>query len=484
MNRSVLPVKKASIIELPLSNKNNNTNNEFIPIVNGEAIYDNNDSAPIVIPQNKLISFIKNNESRIATMILFVILCLVAFLIDKFSKSLKIFTVVGVYFGSKNSGYYIIKDSNLSSIYTNINYSEIILDEYGLKGLEYGDKAHNHSKVVLEKEKRLYFYNFKKYLIQNENLEKAIISPDIPKNHNTTLIRVIKEYLDLFKNTIKKNKQLRNLDKKWVVTIPDFWKKKNIDVLKDAVKNIDIDMENIETISESHAVLLGSDIFNQNKINNLYNNKIFMVINADLYNTDINVYKTISNGKNSIELIASKNYPYGYNKINDKILDIVENSFEVKDINKAKDNFDVWKLTLDDIENKIKLVKDNMTDNLEIRADFSLDYYWMYRFKQSYTRKYENYEIKDIKGKVFIPGELVKKIINENILNILSDINNIFNQIRESIDYIIVMGEFSKSNILKNTLIKKFDNIKIQFIDNYEKVIMKGAALYGLEQKY
>ena len=110
-------------------------------------------------------------------------------------------------------------------------------------------------------------------------------------------------------------------------------------------------MDTIEIISESKAVLLGSNVMVKN--NDVSKKKKYMVINADLFNTDINVYKILSNQENKIEYITSENFPYGSNIINEEILEIVENSFQKKDIDKAKDNFEIWKITLDEIENKI-----------------------------------------------------------------------------------------------------------------------------------
>lgn len=135
----------------------------------------------------------------------------------------------------------------------------------------------------------------------------------------------------------------------WVITVPDLWNKNDKNTLKEIAK--DIDMDTIEIISESKTVLLGSNIIDKN--NDVSKKKKYMVINADLYNTDINVYKILNNQENKIELITSENFPYGSNIINEEILEIVENSFQKKDIDKAKDNFEIWKISLDDIENKI-----------------------------------------------------------------------------------------------------------------------------------
>ena len=67
-------------------------------------------------------------------------------------------------------------------------------------------------------------------------------------------------------------------------------------------------------------------------------------------------------------------------------------------------------------------------------------------------------------------------------MKIISGIEDITNQLKENISQFIVIGELFKSNYVKNLLINKFNNNRIQFLDNYENIVMKGAALYGLKK--
>ena len=76
-----------------------------------------------------------------------------------------------------------------------------------IKGIRIWRESKTKFKNLIRKRKKIIFFNFKKYLIGNEYFDKAIISSDFPKNHNITLKRVIKEYLDLMKINIKENKK-------------------------------------------------------------------------------------------------------------------------------------------------------------------------------------------------------------------------------------------------------------------------------------
>ena len=67
-------------------------------------------------------------------------------------------------------------------------------------------------------------------------------------------------------------------------------------------------------------------------------------------------------------------------------------------------------------------------------------------------------------------------------MKIICGIEDIINQLKENISQFIVIGELSKSNYVKNQLVKKLNNNKIQFLDNYESIVMKGAAMYGLKK--
>ena len=116
---------------------------------------------------------IKNNLPKIIRSLIIFALIILGIVLY-FKKEKPNMTVIGINFGSLNSGYYIIKDSNIMGNY-NMNYSDIILDEYGLKGLEIGYRAHIHSKNDFEKEKRLYFSNIKRYLVKDEKFDEKTI---------------------------------------------------------------------------------------------------------------------------------------------------------------------------------------------------------------------------------------------------------------------------------------------------------------------
>lgn len=466
-------------IELTDIDGDNKLDDKLITIKPGETPFQDSDTAPAAAPntQRKIIPHIINKYKRLIIFLLvLVILFLFGLIIYKMLSFSKV-TTVGIYFGSANSGYYIIKDSNKSLTYSNINYSDLILAESGLYGLKYGFEAHNYPKKDLKTEKKLYFSNFKKYLIQNESIDKVIISSDFPEKINVNLDRIIKQYLNLLKDNIKENKNLKTKNLKWVLTIPDLWGEKNKEILKDIAE--DIDIYNIKTISESNATLMG--LLNDDKFKDYFNQKkVIMIINFDRFSTDINIYQ-IKGTKNFKQLACSINYSNGSNLINEEIINIMKAVYTEKEINKVKNDFDIWKISLDDIEKKIKTVDVDSKD-LEIRADFTNNYkkfivQRIYDFKGDY----KGFEIPYYKGKMMIPSQLAKKIVNETISNTLNKVEDLINNFNEKINSIFILGDFSKSKLFQNEIFKKFNNeILLFFLQDYEKLIVKGAAFYGL----
>ena len=428
---------------------------------------------------------IKNNLPKIVgSLIIFGLIILGFFLY--FKKEKPNMTVIGINFGSLNSGYYIIKDSNIMENY-NMNYSDIILDEYGLKGLEFGYRAHIHSKNDLEKEKRIYFSNIKRYLVKDERIDEKTIFSDFPKQKEVTLNIIIEEYLNLLKEYIKKNENIKNINNKylkWVITVPSIWSKENINIMEEMLE--DLEMDNSEIISETDASSVGI-FYDENIKQALIENKVYMLINFDLFNIDITINKVKDDKKNKIkQLIPSLSYNSNINgsySINEQILEILEHVFGYEDIqDKMNNNYDLWQKTLDDIENKKLLINENMVEELDILTEFS-EGYKKYILKEIWSVDYQNYEIKHSKGKVMIPLSLLKDLIHSYCKKVIQEIDNIIGNLNEKVDIFIIGGEMSKSKILQDNIMRSYSKShEILYLDDIEKTIMKGSAIYGLKK--
>jgi hypothetical protein len=463
----------------------NNDNEKVVGSDTKTPFLENEAPPPSDNAKNGSLDKIKNNLPKIVGSLIIFALIILGFVLY-FKKEKPNMTIIGINFGSLNSGYYIIKDSNILGNY-NMNYSDIILDEYGLKGLEIGYRAHIYSKNDLEKEKRLYFSNIKRYLVENKRIDEENIFSDFPKQKEVALNIIIEEYLNLLKEYIKKNENIKNINNKylkWVITVPSIWNKENINIMEEILE--DLEMDNYEIISEADASSVG--IFYEENIKQaLIENKVYMLINFDLFNIDINVNKVKDDKKNKIkQLIPSLSYNSNINgsySINEQIIDILEHVFGYEDIqDKMNNNYDLWQKTLDDIENKKLLINENMVEELDILTQFS-EGYKKYILKEIWSVDYQNYEVKHSKGKVMIPLSLLKNLIHSYCKNVIQEIDNIIGNLKEKVDIFIIGGEMSKSKILQDNIMRSYSkSYEILYLDDIEKTIMKGSAIYGLKK--
>jgi molecular chaperone DnaK (HSP70) len=93
--------------------------------------------------------------------------------------------------------------------------------------------------------------------------------------------------------------------------------------------------------------------------------------------------------------------------------------------------------------------------------------------------EYHNYTIKLDNYKVYIPGQLIKEVINNSVNEIIKYIAKVIDAYSiYKIDHIILTGGFSNCKILINEFRKKFNNIHISVLVNQENSIIKGALLY------
>ena len=472
-------------IELKDMNEDDN-NEKNIPLktpLRENLINNSGDNSKNINGKKSLINFSKKNIIIIG-ITLFAIGLIIFFLMS--SKGIIIDkAVIGLNLGSMNSGYYVIKNNNISLNNSHMNFSDLILDEYGFKGLEYGYNAHLFSKNDLKSENRIYFSNIKKYLLKNDILETKNITADFPYGKEVPLKIIIKEYLNVLKTNILKDESIKNIDNKdirWIITLPSILNKENQKFMKDIIK--DLDMKNYEIISESDAASLGI-FYDENIKEFLIKDKAYMIINIDLFNTEIIINKILDDKYNLRELIPSSTYTNDNNGsyfINGEIINILEHVFGPEDINDKKNNdYDNWQITLDDIEKKKLSINDNMSEDLDIITEFSKGYK-KYILQNVWDIDYQNYKIKNEKGKVFIPLEYLKKLIHDMSNNIIEEAEYLIKSIDEKIDLIIVTGEFSQSKVFQNNLIRNFGkSYNLLFLDDFEKTIMKGAAIYGFK---
>ena len=146
-----------------------------------------------------------------------------------------------------------------------------------------------------------------------------------------------------------------------------------------------------------------------------------------------------------------------------------------------ENKFDLWKITLDSIESKKKQVKNDGSDSDEFKIDT--------RFEKrvcNYSNLCSNYtsygNITYDNNFIYIPKEIMKKIIYKNVSPIIRHIKKLILKFKEiKIDLIVLTGGFSNCNILIDGIKNNFKSIPYNILTRPETSVMNGAVLYGIE---
>lgn len=374
--------------------------------------------------------------------------------------------------------------------------SIIILNKSDYKGKNFGKSSVSSISNYDEDEfnKIIYFDNLKKLLeIINNN----------GNNTNTTdrnfcqSSKAVIEYLRLLSdeimkeiNSLKNNNYLKE-EVNWIINAPRIWddnaKMNLINLAKEA------GMYNVELALDSEVASLSvlNDKIIDNKLKT--NGKIFLLVDLGDYKVDISLNKIENNNIN--QLTEPLGGYFGSRNINEDLMKIIEKVFGKEIIENAKEKqFDEYLLTLNNLEEVKKKYKKNSTKSYEVYAKFdrknsfwdNLKYKGIYILKKLKIKemfrefKYENYSIKYDENKIYLPDNLIEKIINYRI-------NEIINYIKSKVifikkyDYIVLTGGFSNNPILVNEFRNNFKNVRV--LSNQENSVLEGSLIYIKNKK-
>ena len=387
--------------------------------------------------------------------------------------------IIGLDFGSTQSGYQIFyhpKDDFEGDEKSSIITTELIFDLYFKKGLSIGKEAKFYPKENIELERKLYFSQFKRNLDPKHKNNMA--NSTIPIGGKLEIDIVIKEFLILMKEHIIKNVKKINYtnlkDVKWILTVPPLWDDNAIKMMKELA--IKAEMNDVEIALEPEVASLA--IFYDTNIDKelLKPQKSFFIVDMGGLTIDFTAMKILDKDFNLEQLLEPFSFAFGSNFINDKIIDIIETVYGKEKLDAVKKtNYKLWEKTLDEIEEKKKIIDDNEAEAFNISINFNDKKcsFWGDNCKFPYN----DTEIPYTSSHISIPKHLILNIIND-----LGDkiINKIKEKINDKIDYILITGGFSNNKILRKKLIKSLSKYyEVLFLSEPEKTVMKGAALYG-----
>ena len=393
--------------------------------------------------------------------------------------------IIGIDFGSTQSGYQIFYNSEImleGNENSKIIPTELIFDNYFQKGLSIGEQAKYFPKENIEKENKLYFSKFKRNL--DPKIKNNMANASIPIGKQLENDIVITEYLRLLKDYIINNEEKINYtnikDVKWVLTVPPLWDDNSKNKMKELA--IKADMSNVQIALEPEVDSLAIFYDKNIKKELLKPGTSFLMVDMGGYTVDFTAMKILDEDKNLEQLLQPVSFAFGSNLINEKIIEIIEKAYTKEKLEKVKKtNYRLWEKTLDEIEEKKKQINNNEAKNFRISINFNEGK--CNGWYDLCTLNYNGIEIPYTSQYIDIPAHLVYEIINELTNKILEKIkDNLFN-CAEQINLIILTGGFSNNIILRekiNNYLKSSFKQKV-FLDEPEKTVMKGAALFGIK---
>ena len=312
-----------------------------------------------------------------------------------------------------------------------------------------------------------------------------LIDSYFPKDNKESikLEIVIKEYLKkisdeaLYALNYKGYSYSKN-DIQWVVTVPAIWNEHAKQFMKDCAKKAGMNDITISLEPEAGSLTMFEDPNIEDTLKK--KDKIFMLIDAGGYTVDITLNQIIDENRNLKQLSPPSGGSYGSMNINNEIYEILENKFKNKFNDFLEKNLGKWEELRNKIENiKLYVCNGEGVDNLEFKIENNYDKGWT-KSKGFFESKYGkiNYDYYDI----YIPRSIIEKIILQQIDKIINHIQILldkFNYIK--IDQFVITGGFSNCKILREKLITNFKYTIINQLNNPEKTIVIGAALYALK---
>ena len=402
-----------------------------------------------------------------------------------YNKNLNINKIlVGIDFGTVNSGYSYSNEKDFSKIKSNkIIPTEIILSNKDRQnGLIYSNSAPvtmmNYNQNELRK---ILYIKSIKTIISSKN---ETINDNIVYFYPNNLILNIEDDVTSFFSMLKDDimKEIKESDEKkilFIIAIPSNWDEFQKQLIKKSL--INIGMINIKMIYESEAASLC--VFNDKFIDDKYKRKknVFLLIDIGGSSISFSVNKYEDN-KGSIKQIFSlvKN-DVGTIYIIEEIINIFINLVGEKHINNIKaNNPGEWIKFLKEINNAIENTYNiNGVEIFELMNVFDISKDKVY--------KYDNikYNIKFNKFNVILPSKLVGNIISKHIDKIKLYLDEIISNLKENkinLNNFILTGGFAQNKIIK-TEIKNYaekKSLTVQYLSSYQNVISKGCVIYGM----
>ncbi|XP_061185642.1 heat shock 70 kDa protein 12B-like [Saccostrea echinata] len=336
-----------------------------------------------------------------------------------------------------------------------------------------------------------FFRNFKMKLYNKEVLRKNMKISD--ENGKQLMLRtVFKEAIGFLRRhalgAIEKQTTVKDEDIFWVLTVPAIWSEPAKQLMRAAALEAGIPGESLTLALEPEAAALYTK--EQALIRHSSDGKIdlvpfipnstFMIVDLGGGTGDITVHEVQSDHSLHEKNMATGG-AWGGSRVNEAFLQIWKDILK-SDYTKCKENYPDEIL---EFEQSFELLKrqvgeESTADTLYISIPECI------RDIPNLNNKIEENEefpgIKISRGKAGFPKAMLENLFIEPINDITRQLHHLME--KNSVDAIIMVGGFSESKIVYNSLKKTFAKVRILNPPESSLSVLKGAVLYGFHPEH
>ena len=392
--------------------------------------------------------------------------------------------IVGIDFGSANSGFSYSLDNNINNIISNKKGpTEIILSKGDQISIINSNSAPISMMNYNQKElnKIIYVKTIKSVIDSLNETVNDNLCYVYPKDTTLNIANIMKSYFNLLKNEILYELKEQNENKiLFIIAVPHYWNEFQKQLIIKSLKDSGITNTKMIYESESASLCISDDKYIEDKYKS--KNNIFLLIDTGGSKTSITLKKFEDKKGNIKSILNFEKYDFGSNYIIEEIINVFMKLIVENKINNIKiDNPGAWVKFLKDVKVAVE-----STHNLKGIESFELSN--IFNTVGTYKYEYKNfiYNIKFYKYDIIIPSDLIGNIILESFNKFKEYLDEIIYIIKKNnfnLNSFIITGGFGQNKIFKNEMNNYGENINIpvQYMSSFQYVVSKGCVIYGIQ---
>ncbi|XP_078320401.1 heat shock 70 kDa protein 12A-like [Crassostrea virginica] len=329
------------------------------------------------------------------------------------------------------------------------------------------------------------FQNYKAILCEKDFEGKTMIRDETGRKElpiSTILQESIRYFFVKALENLLEERNIKQEDVYWVLTVPAIWNDSEKQIMEEAAEMAGLPQNSFTLVSAEDAALLFTkeqDLFC--KIRD--GKEVFVPIDPMKMPTFMvmdlggGAAKTaVHRGKTVPKKIVMINEACGGSRIDEAFLQILKDVLEDKFDECKRNHPDEILETQEDLERKKKIICDK-TPYISIRIPQCIIDIEGYKYKFENSEKYPG--LKVVRGKIHIPNVMIRDLYSKVIDEIKRTIYSLVKE--DPISVIILVGGFSESNLVFESLKGYYKDIQILRPHESGLSILKGAVMYGFQ---